>query len=1100
MVGAWSWLRGGSRALTAGLATAALVSAFAVLPSAAHASGCTDSWTNVKGGSWFTASNWSNNAPPTSTEEACITLEGTYTVELTGAEVQLKSLTLGGTAGTQTLAVGSSCSVNTMLFTTAGTSIGAQGKMTLTNGDGCGDSVTLGGPVDNAGTIASEPANGGKRTLQGNVTNTGTLAINTETAFNLTGTVLTNEGALDVANAKQLAASGGASVSNLAGQITGTGSGAVALSGTGTFTQGGGATSGSKPVIVDDAALSYTGTGEGPIALRGTSTLSGNLSAGQLLALESTCSENLIATASAGFSSAGSITLTNGDGCGDNATLAVSSGTLSNTGTIASEPANGGSRTLQGNITNTGTLTINANTSFANGKTSLLTNEGALDVANAKQLVASGGASVSNLAGQITAAGNGDVLQSGAGTFTQGGGATSGSKPVIVDDAALSYTGAGEGPIALRGTSTLSGNLSAGQLLALESTCSENLIATASAGFSSAGSITLTNGDGCGNAATLAVSSGTLTSTGTISSEKANGGNRTLQGNIANKGTLTINTTTAYNAAGAQLTNEGALDLAEGRELVVSNAGSVTNGSGGKIVATGTGVLSLGTGTFFTEGAGTISGTKPVILDDGSLTYSGSGQGRIALHGSSTLTGNLSAGQLLSVESTCGENATTSATSGLTNGGSVTLTNGDGCGNAATLTIPTGLITNSGTITTERANGGARTLQGDFDNTGTLAINANTSVNSSATTLANNGAINLATAVSLTVSNGETVSNEGGTIAATGTGALVQSGGTFNQGAGKTTGTEPVILDDLTLDYTGKGASTIALRGASSKLTGPINSGQTLSIQSTCSENATVSTGGAALSNSGTLVLTNGDGCGNSVTLALGAATLENKGALEAQEPSGGSRTLEGSITNEKTVVLGASANLKVIGGYSQGKKGTVKVAIVSAGSFGAMSVSGAAALAGNLTLEPAKTFTPALGNKFAIITAGSRTGLFGKVKGAKVKIKKGPVGIYYDPTYSATGVTLVVSQAKLVVAPTEGLPGSTVKLTGSVLPAEDKIKLTFQDAKKAKTTYTTVTTNASGEFSTEVAIPAGASLGSGTFTESSTATGVKTTATFKVT
>ncbi len=113
--------------------------------------------------------------------------------------MSVKSLTIGGTSGTQTLAVGSSCSVNAVLTTTAGISNGAQGAITLTNGDGCGDSVTVIGPITNAGTITSEPAHGGARSLQGNLTNTGTLAINANTAFNGTSTLLTNEGAIDVA-------------------------------------------------------------------------------------------------------------------------------------------------------------------------------------------------------------------------------------------------------------------------------------------------------------------------------------------------------------------------------------------------------------------------------------------------------------------------------------------------------------------------------------------------------------------------------------------------------------------------------------------------------------------------------------------------------------------------------------------------------------------------------------------------------------------------------------------------------------------------------------------------------------------------------------
>ena len=73
MLGLTSCLRIANRE-RAILAAIAVIFSLAVLaPSSAHAAGCSDSWTNTEGGSWFTGSNWSKNAPPTSEEEACIT-------------------------------------------------------------------------------------------------------------------------------------------------------------------------------------------------------------------------------------------------------------------------------------------------------------------------------------------------------------------------------------------------------------------------------------------------------------------------------------------------------------------------------------------------------------------------------------------------------------------------------------------------------------------------------------------------------------------------------------------------------------------------------------------------------------------------------------------------------------------------------------------------------------------------------------------------------------------------------------------------------------------------------------------------------------------
>ncbi len=260
-----------------------------------------------------------------------------------------------------------------------GSANGAHGAIALTNGEACATNVTLTGPVSNAGTIASEPAIGGTRTVQGNLTNTGTLAIDANTAYNGASALLTNEGALNVAEAIQLTVSDKGSVTNGAGgTISATGSGEVFLGSGTSFSEGAGTTVGAKPVIVDDGTLGYTGSGKSLIGLRGSDTLSGSLGGAQSLLLESTCGENATATAGASFTNAGTITLTNGEECATNATLAISAGTLTNSGTIATEPATGGTRTVQGNVTNKGTLAIDTNSAY-NGASALLTNEGALE-------------------------------------------------------------------------------------------------------------------------------------------------------------------------------------------------------------------------------------------------------------------------------------------------------------------------------------------------------------------------------------------------------------------------------------------------------------------------------------------------------------------------------------------------------------------------------------------------------------------------------------------------------------------------------------------------------------------------------------------------
>ena len=1016
MLGMTVRLTGARRVLTVVLAAAVSV-ALAWLPSAAHAFGCTDSWSAKGSGSWFTASNWSEHRVPTSTDEVCIIENpgASYTVEMLGtSSVTVKSLTIGASEHTQMLEVASSNSVNADLTTSSGIANGAHGAIVLTNSETSGNNVTIAGPITNAGTITSEPARGGARNLQGALTNTGTLAINAPTSFNGSKAVLSNEGAIDVATGVALTGTVETTVANAgSGKIVATGSGLVQMEPGTTFNEAG-TTSGTKPVVVRDAALVYSGTGESLIEQLGEgSTLSGSIGSKQSLVLASDNGENVRTTASASFTNAGSITLTNTETSANNASLAITSpAVLTNEGTITTEKVNGGQRNLEGDIANAskGTIAINTPTNFNTTKATL-SNEGAIDLATGVALTGTVETTVTNRAGgKIVATGSGLVQMEPGTTFNEAG-TTSGTKPVVVRDAALVYSGTGESLIEQLGEgSTLSGSIGSKQSLVLASDNGENVRTTASASFTNAGSITLTNTETSANNASLAITSpAVLTNEGTITTEKVNGGQRNLEGDIANasKGTIAIDTPSTFSTAKAALLNEGAIDIAAGESLQVSNETSVTNAAG-SIVAGENGAMELEPGTKLTEGAGTTSGR--VALRDANLLYSGTGTSTIFQLGeSSTLSGSIGPKQSLVLESNNGENVRTTAAASFTNEGSITLTNSETSGNNATLAISAGVLTNDGTITTEKAIGGQRSLNGNITNAskGTLAINAPTLFNVSAAALINEGAIDIAAGVTLSASNSETISNEGGSITTTGNGALVETNGTFNEGLGKTTTaktSQPVILDDATLNYTNKGASKIALRGTA-KLTGAVNKGQTLDVQSDNGQNAEVTAGGFV--NSGTIVLTNVETSGNNVRLELGGATLENKGKLEALYPDGGTRTIEGSLVNEKTLTLanGKGNPLQVDGKFTQTSKGTMTITIEGASTkFGRLSATEAVSIEGKLALKQ-KKFTAKAGETFGIISGSSRTGEFASIKGNAVK----GGSLHYIPHYTATGVNLIV-------------------------------------------------------------------------------------------
>jgi fibronectin-binding autotransporter adhesin len=361
------------------------------------------------------------------------------------------------------------------------------------------------------------------------------------------------------------------------------------------------------------------------------------------------------------------------------------------------------------------------------------------------------------------------------------------------------------------------------------------------------------------------------------------------------------------------------------------------------------------------------------------------------------------------IESTNSENARATAASSFSNAGTITLTNSETAATSAHLTITSGTLTNTGTINAEAATGGGqRTIEGNLTDTGTLAINTNTSFDGSEKTLLVEGAINLATGTTLTVTGKSTVTNgSGGKISATGTGLLLQVEGTFKQGLGTTTTaktSEPVLLDRVALHYTDKGVGKLTQIGAGT-LSGTIQKKQTLTLASTCSENNETTATGSFLS-SGTINMTNGGACANNVRLSLAGGTLENKGTINVLFPHGGNRRLEGSLVNEKTLSIAndPSQALTVTGSFSQGAKASLKDVIAGSSNYSRLSVTGSVTVGGKLSLKQLK-FTGKAAESFAIIGGAARTGEFTSVTGNA--IKGGP--LHYVAHYTPTGVNLVV-------------------------------------------------------------------------------------------
>ncbi len=340
----------------------------AVSATTASAATCNDTWTNPSGGEWDVAGNWSSGVPG-SGSEVCI--EKAVSVTTTDGEPSpepVKSLDVGGEGAAAALRF----SIHNVLES-GSTTIGPHASLTLDgtyHGANAGNATLRGGTVDNQGTIVMEGSGYGA-TLAGTVVNEGTIDVPFGTVEfgeggnGEAGASLVNRGTIDVAAPSAEHPHEPATFDGVNAAIADEG-GTIDNEGTfnfggATYTQGNGTETGNPIRIFRNAALAYTGSGASSIEVIDGLPMSGNIAAGQKLQIDI----GTIVTEASSFTNAGTILL-NGNyygGGGGPAGVAVSSGTLTNSGTIVAE-SNDNDPTLGGNVANSGTVTITPGTAL----------------------------------------------------------------------------------------------------------------------------------------------------------------------------------------------------------------------------------------------------------------------------------------------------------------------------------------------------------------------------------------------------------------------------------------------------------------------------------------------------------------------------------------------------------------------------------------------------------------------------------------------------------------------------------------------------------------------------------------------------------------
>ena len=567
----------------------------------------------------------------------------------------------------------------------------------------------------------------------------------------------TNTGTITIGSGRTLSISGGAFTPD-SGTLSGSVSlssvtlGSGTLSNTATVTMVGGGES-------SDATLINQGT---ITVLAGATTLNGSFSneVGATLTVQGNSDDywsgNAVLTLAQGFTNAGAIALTD-VGTNDyypyqTASLVVTAGTLVNAagGTIsASTPFANAPRYLTAQLDNQGTLTTSGPL-VLNAASAQHTNEGTINVSGGDLTVSQSGTNPSfTNTGAITIA-SGQTLAINGGTFSQSAGTLSGAGTLSINSATLNlgtdfsnavtalnlYASTVNGPGTLTNAETLNlsgdtinaaldnqGSILATQVNSLNGSFSNevgatltvqgnsddywsgNAVLTLAQGFTNAGAIALTdvgtNDYYPYQTASLVVTSGTLVNAagGTISASTpfANAP-RYLTAQLDNQGTLTTSGPLVLNAASAQHTNEGTINVSGG-DLTVSqsgtnpsftNTGTITIGSGRTLSISG-GAFTPDSGTLsgsvslssVTLGSGTLSNTATVTMVGGGESSDATliNQGTITvLAGATTLNGSFSneVGATLTVQGNSDDywsgNAVLTLAQGFTNAGAIALT------------------------------------------------------------------------------------------------------------------------------------------------------------------------------------------------------------------------------------------------------------------------------------------------------------------------------------------------------------------------------------------------------------------------------------------
>jgi len=891
---------------------------------------------------------------------------GTFALSNEGS-ISASSITVGSLG---VLTSDGSSPISASVTSTGLISVSSGGTLDLTGGG------SLGGTISGAGTLelngagvtftstASTLAGNGNLNIDGNATLAVDSTLSTSLALSFGGLsinstgFLTGDGTLTTSGTTTITPNGPLPVAYVGGSLTWTNTGTVNDSGlvylgiSGTDTESID-NQGSFNLIGDYAQVKLNTNGD-PSTFTNTGTLA---STGSTQSIFQAFINN---TGLISVSSGSWLDLAGGGSLG---------GTITNAGTLELSGTSSTFTSAGGTLAGTGNL-------FIDGNATLSITSGTLSTG----LSVNFGANTANHEGYL--GGPGTLLTSGSTTIYDGGGvpaAVIGEGVTWVNtgtvmDAGLLYFGFGSSDTA----SIVNQQGASFDLTTDDATLAFNPGNSGVGTFTNAGTLAKTGTGGIGGGGAMSTIHATVLneSTGLI---EAASGTLSLSAlsttNLSSAGTLSGGSYEAGMNSVLELSNSGSASITtDSASVTLTGTGSMIEGNGANLdstlaTITASGVLSLLSERNFTTSVGTF--TDGGLLSLGGVTFteshklsisnSGAASGYGTISGTISDAGTISAigGSLVLTGTLTGTGkltAATGATLDLTTGGTLTehitgngtlqldtaayTLGGTSSISINSLTVDSSLsgtgtissaVTDVGTIT---ANGGVLKFIGAVSGAGSLAASSSATLDLTAggaltETISGSGALQLDGTTAYTLSSGtisianilvdtsSTLSGYG-TIASamTDSGTIAANGGTlFLSGSiGGTTGVLQAATSSV-LDILGGGTlgSSIAGSGTVLLASNLIAAASTLTVSATNvteSANLTISSGNTFTESSGDTFILAGGSSALTLGLSGNSCTINNNGIIESTG-SGGSN-IAGTFTNSGTVIL-TSGNLSFL-------------------------------------------------------------------------------------------------------------------------------------------------------------------------------------------